>query len=323
MTNEANPARDYAYLFIPYCCGDVHVGNGEIESLELRFNGANNTRAALEWVYAQVPAPDTVLTVGCSAGSLGATVFSRWVADHYRSALCASLGDSYVGVMTADWWRQLDENWELFDSFYPAPGLEPEVLREFRPDVVGYIGEMYARDDPGNPYAQFTYNADIVQTAFTALAGGNPLTWTAQMRAIVPTFLEAPNSAAAIASGGGHCTTNLGSFYSLTIAGVPFVEWVAALLRGALPADWRFLDDLAGVNASADVAAAATATAATAAAAAAEAAEAERMHCAARFVAEVGGAWERNLTRHNKHLYLRHFHRACPGFAAQEGGSSA
>eukprot|EP01048_Picozoa_sp_COSAG05_P022880 COSAG05_NODE_4739_length_1389_cov_2.479070_2_plen_142_part_00 len=77
-------------LFIPYCTGDVHIGNGEIESLGLRFNGANNTRAALEWVYEQVPAPESVLTVGCSAGSLGATVFSRWVADHYRSALCVS-----------------------------------------------------------------------------------------------------------------------------------------------------------------------------------------------------------------------------------------
>ena len=139
-TNEANPVRDYSYLHIPYCTGDVHIGNGELGAV--RFNGMNNTLAALEWVYSRVPEPESVLTVGCSAGSLGATVWSRWVSDHYRSSRCVSLGDSYVGVMNEDWWRTLDENWRLFDSFYPAPGLELERLRDFRPDIVGYIGRQ-------------------------------------------------------------------------------------------------------------------------------------------------------------------------------------
>ena len=135
--------RDYSYLHIPYCTGDVHIGNGELGTV--RFNGMNNTLAALEWVYSRVPQPESVLTVGCSAGSLGATVWSRWVSDHYRSSRCVSLGDSYVGVMNEDWWRTLDENWRLFDSFYPAPGLELERLRDFRPDIVGYIGRQCER----------------------------------------------------------------------------------------------------------------------------------------------------------------------------------
>ena len=213
ISNEANPVRDYNYLYIPYCTGDVHVGNREAAGV--RFNGANNTRAALEWVYERVAEPASVLTVGCSAGSLGATVFSRWVSEHYSSSRCVSFGDSYVGVLTESWWATLDENWDLFDSFFPAPGLEPERLRAFRPDIVGYIGQMYALSDPTNYYAQFNFNSDVVQIAFTTLAGGNPLTWTADMRAIIPTFLDVgavQNTAAAIATGASHCTTPANSF---------------------------------------------------------------------------------------------------------------
>ena len=222
ISNEENPVRDYNYLYIPYCTGDVHVGNHVAAGV--RFNGANNTRAALDWVFSRVPEPASVLTVGCSAGSLGATVFSRWVSEHYSSSRCVSLGDSYVGVMTESWWATLDENWRLFDSFFPAPGLEPERLRSFRPDIVGYIGQRYAVSDPSNFYAQFNYDADIVQTAFTALAGGNPLTWTAEMRAIIPTFLDvgvASNTAVSIAAGSAHCTTPANSFCKILPSSTP------------------------------------------------------------------------------------------------------
>ena len=107
--------------------------------------------------------------------------------------------------MTESWWNFLDENWLLFNQIYPAPGLEPERLRAFRPDIVGYIGNMYASSDPRNLYAQYSYNADIVQTAFTALGGGNPLTWTSEMRVITEEFLQAPNSLVAIGAGVMHC----------------------------------------------------------------------------------------------------------------------
>lgn len=286
----------------------MHIGSGSQPALGVSFNGKNNTLAALSWVFARLPDPESVLTVGCSAGSLGATVFSRWISDRYGSARCVSLGDSYVGVMTADWWQTLDENWDLFQAIFPAPGLEPERLRDFRPDVVGYIGQMYALSDQGNFYGQFSYNADIVQTAFTAVAGGNPLAWTVDMRAIIPTFLAAPNTAAAIASGIMHCTTVLNGFFTQSVAGVPLAEWLTAMLRGTLPEDWRLLDDLASNNATA---------LATWASSEADEEEAARMRCAAGFIAEVGTAWEGNLTQANAHLYRRLFHKACPGFPTE------
>eukprot|EP01048_Picozoa_sp_COSAG05_P022879 COSAG05_NODE_4739_length_1389_cov_2.479070_1_plen_99_part_10 len=37
--------------------------------------------------------------------------------------------------MNAEWWRLLDDNWNLFESFYPAPGLEPEVRTHVAPSA--------------------------------------------------------------------------------------------------------------------------------------------------------------------------------------------
>ena len=85
----------------------------------------------------------------------------------------------------------------------------------------------------------------------------------------------------------------------------PLADWLRAMLGGALPQEWRLLDDLAG-------------SAGNASALPVDedewGEEAQRMLCAARFIATVGEAWKGNLTDSNAHLYVRQFHSACPGF---------
>ena len=83
---------------MPYCTGDVHVGAGELPVWNVAFNGRANAAAALEYAYERVAEPETVLVTGCSAGSLGAVVWSRWVAAHYVNARHIQFGDSYIGV---------------------------------------------------------------------------------------------------------------------------------------------------------------------------------------------------------------------------------
>ena len=106
-------------------------------------------------------------------------------------------------------------------------------------------------------------------------------------------------------SGVMHCTTILNGFFTQEVQGVPLVDWLRAMLGGALPQEWRLLDDLAG-------------SAGNSSALPADedewGEEAQRMLCAARFIATVGEAWKGNLTDSNAHLYVRQFHSACPGF---------
>ena len=82
-----------------YCTGDVHIGAGELPVWNVDFNGRANAAAALECAYEWVAELETVLVTGCCAGSLGAVVWSRWMAAHYAmNARHIQFGDSYVGV---------------------------------------------------------------------------------------------------------------------------------------------------------------------------------------------------------------------------------
>ena len=95
-SNEENPVRDWGYLFVPYCTGDVHLGAREAAGVN--FNGRANAQAALDWLFEAMPEPEATLTTGCSAAArLGphgnihdgdAVAFPR-----YRAAARPSSGD--------------------------------------------------------------------------------------------------------------------------------------------------------------------------------------------------------------------------------------
>ena len=136
-SNEENPVRDWGYLFVPYCTGDVHLGAREAAGVN--FNGRANAQAALDWLYGRMPEPEVTLTTGCSAGALGSVAWAPWIAQRYPGARNLQFGDSYIGVTTAAHWRLLDENWDLITAFRPGPGMEPERLREYSDDICPYI----------------------------------------------------------------------------------------------------------------------------------------------------------------------------------------
>lgn len=76
-------ARDWSLVYIPYCTGDVHVGDvtkiyydpkEEAEPLTWHHNGMKNTRAVMAWLKNNLPRPYKMLTTGCSAGGTGSLV---------------------------------------------------------------------------------------------------------------------------------------------------------------------------------------------------------------------------------------------------------
>jgi hypothetical protein len=103
--NPANPFRDYAAVYIPSCTGDVHWGNNvqtyaraDGSELTIYHRGFVNAGAALEWVYSNVAAPQSIFLTGCSAGSVGSIVFAPYVIERYPEAAVTQLGDSLAFV---------------------------------------------------------------------------------------------------------------------------------------------------------------------------------------------------------------------------------
>lgn len=74
-TNAANPMKDWTWVYIPYCTGDVFGGNGEamLGGKMRKFSGYTNHTAYLERIVPSFTS-DQVLLTGSSAGGFGAAV---------------------------------------------------------------------------------------------------------------------------------------------------------------------------------------------------------------------------------------------------------
>lgn len=66
--------KDYSFVYIPYCSGDVHAGDNDtsVAGTMRHFHGANNMSAYLKRIVATFPNAKHVLLTGESAGGFGA-----------------------------------------------------------------------------------------------------------------------------------------------------------------------------------------------------------------------------------------------------------
>ncbi|OWZ20349.1 Carbohydrate esterase [Phytophthora megakarya] len=119
-----NMFKDWNVIFIPYCTGDIHIGNRVTAAYEsgievllgnkqclgldypMHMNGYNNTMAVLDWALENYPDVDNLIVGGESAGSLGAQVHSAKIAEMWdvdaKDTRFSVLADSYVGVVPED-----------------------------------------------------------------------------------------------------------------------------------------------------------------------------------------------------------------------------
>ncbi len=74
-TATVNPLRDWSYVYVPYCTGDVHAGtnpDGNVQGARYNFNGYRNVGHYLERLVPTFADVEEVLLTGVSAGGFGA-----------------------------------------------------------------------------------------------------------------------------------------------------------------------------------------------------------------------------------------------------------
>ncbi len=78
-TAADNPFKDYSYVYVPYCTGDIHSGNNvaTYTSGTGHHVGFANMTAYLERLVPTFPKADRVILAGSSAGGFGAA-FNWW-----------------------------------------------------------------------------------------------------------------------------------------------------------------------------------------------------------------------------------------------------
>ncbi len=156
--NQANPFRQFAYVYMPYCTGDLHAGQGTqtynagAGDVTIEHHGGRNVEAYLKRLRATFPNIGRVVVSGISAGGFGATLnwwryqgaFPYARVDIWDDAgLLVDATDARWSVMVNAWDMVLppgcdacDERMSAWLPFYGAHLLAPR-----RYALSGYLGD--------------------------------------------------------------------------------------------------------------------------------------------------------------------------------------
>jgi len=96
FADERNPFADHSVVYVPYCTGDVHIGDVTTEyaaDLTIQHKGYLNGTAALDHLAATFPDATDVVVVGESAGSIAAPLYAGLASDRLPDARITALAD--------------------------------------------------------------------------------------------------------------------------------------------------------------------------------------------------------------------------------------
>ena len=168
-TAAANPFKDYSYVYIPYCTGDVHAGSN-VASYGMHV-GHENFTAFLQRIVPTFPSTDRVVLAGSSAGGVGALynwprtqqVFGNIrvdLIDDSGTLMPADVSSLRSGGSIEPTWRS---SWNLAATL-------PSACTGCATDLSAYYG--YAAGLlPNSRGAVISYKSDTVIPTFYGITG--------------------------------------------------------------------------------------------------------------------------------------------------------
>jgi hypothetical protein len=238
--NPENPFREFAIVFIPYCTGDVHVGDtlrsygDDPDAAPVAHRGYRNVTAVLDRLSAWDRQPDTVVVVGASAGAYGALFHAPAVARRFPRARIVMIGDSGVPLLHDP--PAVLETWNGISSLRRIWKHEPSDNAASHPLREAY--RQAALEGSRLRTAQITSNHDAIQGAFYLISGSHE--WRTatyalleEARRIDPTFRSF------LVEGADHGLLPTHRFYEYAADGVRLRDWIAGLVGGEKVDDVR------------------------------------------------------------------------------------
>jgi hypothetical protein len=222
FADERNPFADYSVVYVPYCTGDVHIGNTTTTyapGLTVHHKGYVNGAAALDRLTATFPRATDVVVIGESAGSIAAPLYAGLVSDRLPEARITALADG--------------------SGTYPDAPRVNEIIAAWNPDKAaerwsfpGLFIES-GRHDPDIVFARHDYAYDEHQGTWYPRLGiprGDLLSRSDANETQIET--AGVNLHSYIAPGAEHTALTDGQFYTETVDGERLVDWVTRLVEG-------------------------------------------------------------------------------------------
>ena len=238
-TNPENPLADHSFVYVPYCTGDVFLGdNTQVysDTLTVEHKGFPNATKGLDTVLADYPDVEQLVVTGASAGSIPTPAFAGLASDELPNTEIITFGDSSaaypdagpINALIGDLWGTTNNNpdWPVNEGItaeeWSLPGLYVQAGKH-APDIT---------------FARFDYAYDEVQSNFAALAGipaDDLLAFIEQTESDIEA--EGVPIASYIAPGTEHTIIGGDGFYEMEVEGVRLVDFLAALVAGEVPDD--------------------------------------------------------------------------------------
>ncbi|MBA3067302.1 MAG: hypothetical protein FP825_02330 [Hyphomonas sp.] len=233
--NPENPFAGWTQVFVSYCTGDAHLGAKDIDyttsagqALTIHHRGKANVQSALDWVYANYPAPSRVFVGGGSAGAIASPFYAGVVADHYPQAEIVQYGGG-AGGYRAGAVSGLLETWGTFTSMPDWPELAAFDRATFTTED---FYRVTAARHPDMRMSQFNNVDDEVQQMFLALMGvGDPVRGLMQAN-LDELAADLPNFRSYSAAGKDHTLLRYDRLYTTKVSDARAVDWVRDLAEG-------------------------------------------------------------------------------------------
>jgi hypothetical protein len=244
--NDENPVADWNFIYVPYCTGDVHIGNrpdAKVPGLGSRqqFVGYRNMELNLARIVATFPDASQVLLTGSSAGGFGAAGNYAQTQEAFGDVPVTLLDDSGP-PMDAPFLPSC-----LLDQWVDLFGVDGTVLADcgeacphrdrFLFDYMRSLDERW----PDRPRALFSYTSDTVVRMFFSFgfdecSSDFPSNYPQEdfraglddLRDFVDS--EGMNFGSFYLDGDAHTILSSDEVYAAEAEGTRFVDWVRELV---------------------------------------------------------------------------------------------
>jgi hypothetical protein len=248
--NPANPFREWNFVFIPYCTGDIHWGSNDKEypdylkkyggaNVTIHHRGFDNFLVVLKWINENFSRPYEIFVTGSSAGSYGAILAFPYIQEAYPESKASILGDAGLGVVTESFHNNSMNNWGIQQNL-PAwiLGFDRPFSEYSNAEMYKMIAAYYSHTKIG----QYTTAWDGMQALFYyfMLKHYDPTKWNNflpvwcdwhnQMIKYADLAAQASNYRYYIGAGTDHTIMRYNKFYAEDSAGVPLVDWINAMV---------------------------------------------------------------------------------------------
>jgi hypothetical protein len=163
-------------VYMPYCTGDVHVGNnvvtytdptGQEPPITWRHVGYNNTRAALDYLHARFPSINKLLVTGFSAGGVATSAAYYQARRTLLPAKGYLLNDSGPIFPAPNATYKSRPLHDLIKAQWNLASLYATLPATFDPSDFGTINDMVAREFPSDQLAYTGYSSDYNFSRFS------------------------------------------------------------------------------------------------------------------------------------------------------------